>query len=364
MNKRRVILILLGAIILMALIGVIGLLGKKEEKASKKIGYIMTGSGNESGWNQMHYEGIRNACDAFSVELCAYENVLENSGVCRDAVKELIEQDIGLIILSSYNYTGEVMDYIVDNPQIAFYQNSDEYHNSNLSTYSARMYQARYLSGIMAGMQTKTNKIGYVAAMSNSEVNRGISAFTLGVQSVNSDATVIVSWTGDWDNMEAEQLAAQTLISEAKVDVITYHQNQPYVAEVAEEYGCDYIGYHTLPKQSSEHCLACIKCDWSKVYETIIRDYLVGRANESEICWIGMEKGAVMLSDYSSKLSKECITKVEQEKEQLCLKDNIFARYLVDQNGIVRCEENEGISDKELLESFDWLVEGIEIYEN
>ena len=72
--------------------------------------------------------------------------------------------------------------------------------DKNLSTYFGRIYQIRYLSGIVAGLQTETNEIGYVAAFPIPEVNRGINAFTLGVRSVNPDATVYVSWTNSWND--------------------------------------------------------------------------------------------------------------------------------------------------------------------
>ena len=81
------------------------------------------------------------------------------------------------------------------------------------------------------------NHIGYVAAMDNSEVNRGINAFTLGVQSVNPEATVHVTYTGAWDNKEKEQQEAYTLVKECGVDVLSYHQNQSFIVDVAEEMG-------------------------------------------------------------------------------------------------------------------------------
>ncbi len=70
-------------------------------------------------------------------------------------------------------------------------------NGKNFVNYFGRIYQARYLSGIVAGMNTKTDKLGYVAAMdsSNSEVTGGIDAFALGVYSVNPDAKIYVKVT-------------------------------------------------------------------------------------------------------------------------------------------------------------------------
>ena len=71
-------------------------------------------------------------------------------------------------------------------------------HRKNMSSFFGRMYQVRYLSGIIAGMKTQTGEIGYVAAFPIPEVIRGINAFTLGVRSVRPDATVYVRYCNSW----------------------------------------------------------------------------------------------------------------------------------------------------------------------
>lgn len=88
------------------------------------------------------------------------------------------------------------------------------------------MYEARYVTGIVAGKETKSNVIGYVAAFPIPEVIRGINAFTLGAQSVNPDVQVKVLWTNTWYNPATEKQAAITLI-DAGADIIAQHQNTP-----------------------------------------------------------------------------------------------------------------------------------------
>ncbi len=80
-------------------------------------------------------------------------------------------------------------------------------NGKNFNNYFGRIYQARYLSGIVAGMNTKSGKIGYVAAMdsSNSEVTGGVDAFALGIYSVNPDAKVYVKVTNSWYDPKAEK---------------------------------------------------------------------------------------------------------------------------------------------------------------
>ena len=334
----------------------------REKTQGVKIGFVMTGSVEEHGWNGMHYDGVKAACNKLGTTLLVRENVKEFSRECIVAIRELAEQGAGMIILSSYGYSEEVKDFVKEYPEIDFYVNSSEYHDANMTSYFVRMYQARYLAGIVAGMKTETDSIGYVAAMENNEVNRGINAFTLGVKSVNPDAEVVVSWTGAWDNKEMERQVASELIEDG-ADVLTYHQNQANVVEVAEEEGIYSIGYHIPLENCSDKNLTTVACNWSIVYEEIIREFLVGKGNLKDNYWIGLESEAVSLTGYSESVTEEIKNEVEKAKQKILSGWDVFSGEIYDVDGKLRCGEKETISDTILLEQFDWFVEGVRLYE-
>ncbi|MBD5543692.1 MAG: BMP family ABC transporter substrate-binding protein [Lachnospiraceae bacterium] len=360
--KKRLLLGMAALVAVAILVLIVGF-GNRKEKDRIRVGFIISGSIRENGWNGMHYQGIKAACDKLGVELLIKENVAEGTGQCEPALRQLAEEGAQMIFLSSYGYSEEVLQVVEAYPEIVFCVNSSEYHTDNMTSYFARMYQARYLAGIIAGMRTESGRIGYVAAMSNNEVNRGISAFTLGVKRVNPDAKVIVAWTGTWDDKEKEQDMADRLIREKKVDVLTCHQNQAHVIETAEAAGIDSIGYHMASEGLSEHYLTAVVCNWELVYRQMIREFLQGKGNSQDNYWIGLKQGAVALSDYSGAVSKEIKNEVKQAKEEILSGKDIFSGEIYDRDGTLRCGENETISDEMLLEQFDWYVEGVEFYE-
>ena len=365
--SRRIwgrILLLVGAgCIMAAIFALILFLGKEKEEPGIKIGFIMTGSTEESGWNGMHYSGVKEACEKLGTVLLVREHVKEFSGECIQAIRELAAGGASMIILSSYGYSEEVKELVKEYPQITFYTNSSEFHDVNMTSYFARMYQARYLAGIVAGMKTTSGKIGYVAAMENNEVNRGINAFTLGVKRVNPDAEVVVNWTGDWENEEKEKEAARQLVTVEHVDVLTYHQNRANVVETAEAENVYSIGYHIALKGYSDQYLTSVVCNWTLVYEEIIRAYLVGKGNIKDNYWIGMEAEAVELSQYSPEVTAEIVKELEAAKREILSGRDVFSGVIYDKDGTLRCEEKETISDEVILEQFDWFVEGVRIYE-
>ncbi len=335
----------------------------RNSEQSPKVGLILSGAKDESGWNGMHYEGLKSACERADVQLLVKENVKEFSGKCEESLKELIKDEAGMIILSSYGYSEEIADIVSEYPDVAFYANSSERHDKNMTSYFVKMYQARYLSGVLAGMRTENNKIGYVAAMPNNEVNRGISAFTLGVRSVNEDAEVIVIWSGSWDDSRKETECTKTLIEKCNIDVVTYHQNGHSVIDTAEQYGIDSIGYHQHYDMYSEHYLTSVVCRWDKVYSELIKEFLSGKTNSKENLWLGIEKEAVGLSDLSKNVTEDEKKAIEQAKEKLMSGHEVFSGLIYDINGQIQCNEGEIISDEELLEDFDWYVQGVKLYE-
>lgn len=336
---------------------------EQPQENTVKIGFILSGSCDEKGWNGMHYQGYKASSEKLGTEMLIKENVKEYTGQSKTAIRDLVENGASMIILSSYGYSEEVYDLVQEYPQIVFYGNSSEYHAKNLTSYFARLYQARYLAGIVAGMTTETNQIGYVAAMENNEVNRGINAFTLGVKRVNPDATVNVIWTGSWDDEKKERLAVKTLIQKLDTDVITYHQNQDFAAREADENGVYSIGYHVVSDDMSSKYLTSVVCNWEILYEEIIKQYLEGTANSIENYWIGLDMDAVMLAEFSDEVSAEVMLEIEKAKEEILAGKDVFSGIIYDNQNTLRCDEGEIIRDKTLLEQFDWFVEGVRIYE-
>ena len=361
-SKKRTALLILFVILLAVIVAVLLLMGKTHTK-KEKIGFIITGSIDEGGWNGMHYNGASAACEELGAELIVKENIKEFCGECGPAVEELVGKGCKMIILTSFGYVEEVEDIIDKYPDVAFYGNSFNFHAPNITSYFSRMYQVRYLAGIVAGMQTQTGKIGYVAAMPTSEVNRGINAFTLGVRRVNPEAVVTVAWSDAWDNEETERRQADALIENVGADVLTYHQNKTYVAQEAEKYGIFSIGYHQSLEGHSDKFLTAVVCDWKKTYEAIIRQYLRGNSSDIKIYWVGMEENTVKLDDLSPIVSEETKAEITRAQNEILAGHDVFSGVIYDNKGELRCKENQTIRDEVLLEQFDWYVEGVEFYE-
>lgn len=365
MNRRVIIplvLIILATAALTVLLAGRDVLGKKQN--SLKMGFVMTGRISEGGWNGMLYGGASSACEEAGVTLLVKENVEEFSGQCIKAVQDLISEGTEVIILTSYNYAEEVKEVMEQHPEVFFYTESGTTLKAdNLSIFFPRMYQARFLAGLVAGATTKTGVAGYVAAMNNSEVNRGINAFTLGVLTANPEAKVVVGWTGSWDDAAAEKEMARKLVEMDGADVLTYHQNQPNTVMAADELGVYSVAYHVSGTELSENCLTGVVCDWKKLFQEVLKDYTTGKAEGQKILWPGLEAGVVMLSDYGKAVSQETKDLVMHETQNIYNGRDIFSGEIYDNQGEKRSEEGESIPDKTLMQEMDWFVRGVTFHE-
>jgi len=80
--------------------------------------------------------------------------------------------------------------------------------NEHMSAGFGRMEQARYLTGLVAGLMTKTNRICYVGAFRVAQVYRYINGFANGVYQVNTNAVIDLVWINTWADYPLQALAA------------------------------------------------------------------------------------------------------------------------------------------------------------
>jgi basic membrane protein A len=215
----------------------------KEEVGKYKVAFVYIGPPGDLGWTYEHERGRKMLEEKLGnkVESTYIENVPEGPDAAR-VIRQYAQQGYNMIFATSFGYMDGMYEVAQEFPDIYFEHCSGYKTTSNMSTYFGRMYQPRYLSGIVAGKMTKVGVIGYVAAFPIPEVLRGINAFTLGVRSVNSNAEVRVVWTNTWYDPVKEREAAVALLDEG-VDIIAQHQDTTEPQKAAQERGGLSIGY-------------------------------------------------------------------------------------------------------------------------
>ena len=349
------------SILILSVLLAFGGCGKKESKTvdGKELimGFVYVGPIGDGGWTFAHNQGRKLVEKETGIKTIFKETVPEGAEI-KDVIRSMIDQGATIIAATSFGYMDYVVEISKEYPDIKFLHCSGYKRTENLSTYFGRIEQPRYLSGIVAGMKSKTNQIGYVAAFEIPEVIRGINAFTLGVRSVNPAAEVHVRWTHTWYDPAKEKEAAKALIDE-KCDVIAQHQDTAGPQQAAEERGLSSIGYNSdMESMAPKAYMTAPIWNWGPYYVREVNKVLAGTW-KSEDYWEGMKSDIVRLAPLSSNAPDGALAKVNEVKEKILNGSfNVFSGPIKDQKGTLRVPAGSALSDKDQL-SCDWFVQGV-----
>lgn len=321
-----------------------------------RIGFVYPGSIFDGGYNQAHDAG-RIALMKKGIKCYFVENVPEDESSVV-VFTDLVKQGCDVIYAVSMGYEPYILEVAEKNSNVKFAYVGGSTTAHNVSTYYGKMYEARYLAGIAAGLKTSSNKIGYVAAYQNSECIRGINAFALGVKSVNADAIIDVLWTKNWNDPEEEEYRANELLARG-CDVLTQHQNSSAVLQAAQRKKAFCIGYNSpATKAAPDAYLTAAIFNWKVFILDDVENLLNGTWTERNY-WEGLEKGIVDIDELSPLCVPVTRKKIEEEKAAIIAGTRkIFAGPLYDNKGNLRVKESDILTEDEIW-NMDWLVDNI-----
>jgi basic membrane protein A len=242
-----------------------------------KVGFIYVGPVGDLGFSWAQDQGRLYLEKNLGVTTYSVENVPETAD-CVTAIENLIKnKGCKVIFATSYGYGTFLPDLAKKYPNVVFeHCSGDVLNTTNLGNYFGKIEESRYLTGIAAGKATVTNKIGYVAAMAIPECIRGIDAFTLGVRSVNPNATVNVVWTNNWNDPTLEKQAAESLIA-AGCDVMAQHQDSATCVTTAEAHGIFSTGYNaSMLSEAPKGYLTSPTWNWGPYFASIVKGVMDG----------------------------------------------------------------------------------------
>ena len=247
-----------------------------------KVGHIHINDEAEQGYSTAHINGVKAACEALGIpeeNVIGKYNIAEDSS-CDTALRELVEAGCNIIFADSFGHEDFVMEVAKEYPEIVFCHATGTQAASsgldNVANYFGNIYDARYLSGIVAGMATETNKLGYVTAQPFAECISGLTAFYLGAKSVNPDVTMDIMFTNTWYDVTLESQAAQALI-DGGADVLGQHADSAATQTTAEAAGAYGIGYNTDMSVAAPAANLCSAVwNWQPAYQHMIQAVLDG----------------------------------------------------------------------------------------
>ena len=330
----------------------------KEEPKTVKAGFVYVSPVGDAGYSYAHDLG-RKAVEALPFATTAFVESVPEGADSERVIRNMARSGFDIIFTTSFGYMDPTIKVAKEFPDVDFMHCSGFQKADNVSNYFGRIYQARYLTGLVAGSMTKSNKIGYVAAYPIPEVIRGINAFTLGVREVDPEAEVRVVWTKTWYDPALEKDAAKSLL-DAGCDVIAQHQDSPAPQEAAQEAGAYSVGYNSdMSSFAPKAHLTSAMWNWGPAYIKMVEEVRDGTWKGDQSYWWSIKDGAVDIAPMGPMVPEDVKAMVNTHRDELMTgKDTIFTGPIKNQKGEVVIAEGVTPPDGDLL-GMTWFVEGV-----
>jgi len=355
-RKHRGLLWIVVGLLLLSL----ALPGAVVGQSAPKVAFIYVGPVGDAGWTYQWDQARKYLEQHIAGTQTAFvESVQETADVAR-VENDFIAKGFTVIFATAFGYQNFTVDVAKQHPDVTFVGIGPAIKLApNVSTVYGKLWEGRYLTGIVAGKMTKTNIIGFVAAHPITTVVAGVNAFALGVQSVNPAAKVKVIWTDTWYDPPKEKQASKSLV-DAGADVVAQHQDTPsslLAAAEADKWG---IGSESnMQRFAPKAYLTGTTWTWGPLVTKIVTA-AQARTWASQDYYGDLKDGTVGLGPYNPAVPPAVKTLVEQRRQAIESGSfQIFKGSIRDQSGTERVAAGHTMSLQEIL-GFDWLVQGVE----
>jgi basic membrane protein A len=363
--KKFLALILVLAIVMTSLAGCGGAKDKSSDTAKTgepelTVGFIYIGPKTDGGFSEAHDNG-RVAMEEYfkgRVKTIYQENVAEDKQSVENAAITMIDQGATVVIGTSFGYMDALEDLSTKYPDVKFLHFSgSKMNDTNFGNFFGAMEEPRYLSGIVAGMMTKSNKIGYVAAFPYTEILIGVDAFTLGARSVNPNATVSVVYTNAWVDAANEKAAAEALLAQG-CDIIAQHCDTTGPEIAAEAAGAFAIPYDLDNREAAPKAFLTAPVWHHEVFYIKTIQAILDGTWKPESYYGNLKEGYVALAPMSDLVPADVQTAVKEAQAKIESGElNPFTGPIKDNTGKVVVPEGTTL-DRAGIWQIDYLVEG------
>ncbi len=322
------------------------------------VAFVHPLDAKSSGWIEGHDLGRQHLEKALgdAVTVRSYYHA-DTPEMAEQLLEQAVAEGADVVFSTTPQLSRSTLRIAVNYPKVRFFNCSLDSPYSSIRTYYGRIYEAKFITGAIAGAMANDDKIGYIGSNPIFGVPASINAFALGAQITNPRAKIVLRWSCQAGTPQADFFREGIRVVSNR-DVPT--QNKAYLN--FGNYGTYFLNDHdTLEPLGSPVWL------WGKFYETVIRSILAGTwdkdidAHRAVTHWWGMDSGVidVKLADHLPEGMKALAQILRQG-----LKDGTidpFKRRIVTQDGTVINDGSRTLSADELMH-MDWLCENVEGY--
>jgi basic membrane protein A len=343
------------------------------DMTNPSVGFVFRGSVDDHEWTRVHDDG-RRYLEEVEPSVTTHDESFVTVEDAATVIDRFVSIEDSLIVTTGPELELAAVEAAQRHEQVNFLSCGGFASSDSMGSFSGRIYQAWYLAGMVAGgmsAESGSDRVGVVGPIARPETVRWLNALTLGVRTVNPDATVHIEWIDAWFDAELEPVALQALLDDG-ADVIATMTDTAVVPQAVHELYRDgqavwSIGHGSLDtcELVGKSCLTAPAWNWGPLYARLLEQMMVFRWDPSELVWDQMledpEESTVQLAPLSAEVPEALQLQVEEELARVVKIRNVarpFVGPLVDGAGVQILDEDEALSDEE-LQAMCWYVEGV-----
>ena len=317
----------------------------------KKVAFVYDREPAKSGWIYGHELGRLHLQEVFGEEI-ETKSYITDSEHAEEVLEYICNDGNDIIFTVTPQLIKASLKVATDHPNVKILNCALNSSHNTVRTYYTRMYEAKFLTGIIAGALCENDKIGYIADYPIYGVVANINAFALGAKMVNPRAEIYLTWSS------VKQSDAGALFWDEQINYISA-QDMITPTDDAKQFGLYTIhgGEKTNLAMSIYH--------WGAFYEELISSIMRGswKAEESTESkainyWWGLSAGVIDVI-CSKNIPAATIKLVNLLKNSISAGVfHPFSGLLTDQKGNVRCGEFDILTPEQIM-TMDWLVDNV-----
>ncbi|HHY38314.1 MAG TPA: BMP family ABC transporter substrate-binding protein [Clostridia bacterium] len=269
--------------------------GETKEETAKtkvKVALLLPGPIDDAGWNGNAYKGLVEAAEKFGIETSYMEKIPQAE--FEAAFRDYASQGYDLVIGHGFEFQDAAKKVAGEFPEVKFVVfNGSVSAEPNLASVHFLDWQPGYLAGAVAGLITKTNRVGVIGGLEIPVIKSAVDAYKVAAETVNPKVKVASSYVGTFEDIAKGKETALAMINNG-ADVIMCDADQVGVGSIM---ACKEKGVYAVGFVNDQSEVAPDTVIASALYRTgVLVEYAVKNVVEgtfkSEVVGIGIKEGA------------------------------------------------------------------------
>lgn len=317
------------------------------------VAFLYPKSPEESDWIYAHELGRNYLEETFPDQMktiCCVSGVHEEN--VEDVLSEVIRNGADIVFEVAPQMMKPSLKIAVDHPDVKILNCTLNTSHKYIRTYYARMYEAKFIAGVIAGALADNNKIAYIADYPIYGMIANINAFALGASFTNPRAQIYLEWSTKKDYDREHFLTENDISVVSDQDMIT-------PSDTKRQFGLYRI------EEGRTLNLAMPLWNWGIFYEKMIQSILAGsyqtEGNSEDRAlnyWWGMSAGVIDMI-CSNNVPAGVRRLADHLKHDIKKGDMVpFYGEIYSQDGELRNKSNVAMKPEAIME-MDWLVANV-----